>query len=475
LILLRAIIAIAVIEAAGALALRWLMRPQRSVMNLEFLGLAFGLGIGMISLGTFYLAFAGAQLNPSSVSMFVGGLFAGLITLNASSRSRAAQKEAQLEEPRKKCGLNRIELALAAMIFASCFLVAIDALSQPILGFDARAIWGMKAKIIFSNHQIYGEDFLDPDRLHAKQRYPLGLPLALNFTYQAMGQLNDRFVKVIFAAFFLALPCFFYGALRRIFDKSYSLLGTCLLSTLPCFTIYANGGAASGYSDVPLTYFYTVFALSLFLWFRQNYTGDFVLALVFGIFALFTKNEGLPLWGITLMCFVFCQPGSKGRQLPRLGWLAFLLVASLAALLPWHLYRSQLPLLEEDYFQLLTLANLVAGIDRLLYVSTSFLREFILRPHLWSLLGPCLALAFCASPRLGIGRSHGVFLRISALYCGFLVLIYLVIPWEMDELIPVSLTRLLMPLSPVLVFWLLFQTKETKLLPEGRWTSPAPK
>lgn len=489
--------AIALIEAGGALALRWLTRKQRPLRKLEFLGLAFGLGIGVISLGMFCLAFGRVRLDTWTVSLFLCGLFASLMALNIKGRRKVPLKKMRLEggsrcpsgdlkssvettNRRSESGshlpkmpsLGRLEMAMTAMICASCLLVAVDALSQPLLGFDARAIWGMKAKIIFSNHQIYGEDFLDPDRLHAKQRYPLGIPLALSFIYHSTGQLNDRFGKVIFPAFFLALLCFFYGALRRLFNHRYSLLGTCLLTTLPCFTIYANGGAASGYSDVPLTYSYTVFALSLFLWTLQQHKIDFVLALLFGIFALFTKNEGLALWGITLTCVVLFQSRDP-EPVPKLAKLSLLAVASVAALLPWHLYRLQLPLLEEDYFQLLTLPNLIAGTDRLPYLAKSFLREFALRPHLWSLLGPCLTLAFLVSPRRATGRTHGVFMWIALLYCLFVVMIYLVIPWEMDELIPVSLTRLLMPLSPVLLFWMLIQTKETQLLPAS-WTGPGP-
>jgi hypothetical protein len=333
----------------------------------------------------------------------------------------------------------------------------------------------MKARVIFSYGQIYGEDFFDPDRLHAKQRYPLGIPLAQSFVYHMVGGVDDRLGKIIFPGFFLALCLSFYAALRQFFSRRYSLLGTSLLSLLPAFTIYANGGAASGYADIPLTYYYTVFALSLFNWLWERRDSDFVLALVFGVFAVFTKNEGVALWGITVVSLALVGK-SAGQPFSRnLGRRLFLLaIASAVAVLPWYLYRSRLPLLEEDYFRLLTPAHLMAGTDRLPYLLKSFVMEVFLRPQLWSLLGPCLLLAFCASPSRAIRQRHGVFLWIALLYSLFLVMIYLVIPWTMEELIPVSLTRLLMPLTPILILWMLFQMKATSLLPE-RWITSEPR
>jgi hypothetical protein len=473
------------------------VRKESPPTILQLLGLAFGLGISLISLGTFYLAYGQIQLRSSTIALFLAALCLGLVGLNLLAGKRRLWKRhrhKEAESPFSKVELPEgpnlerdplligspairatyLEITMLSMIGAAVLIVLLDALSQPLLSFDARAIWGMKAQVIFSCQQIYGEDFFDPDRLHAKQRYPLGIPLAQSFMYHMIGHLDDRLGKIIFPGFFVALCLSFYAALRHFFSRCYSLLGTFLLAILPAFSIYANGGAASGYADVPLTYFYTVFALSLFNWLWERRDSDLVLALVFGVFAVFTKNEGLALWGITVLCLALVGK-SAGQPFSRnLGSLLFLAIASAVALLPWYLYRSRLPLLEEDYFRLLTPAHLMAGIHRLPYLLKSFVREIFLRPQLWSLLGPCLLLAFCASPSRAIRQRHGVFLWIALLYCVFLVMIYLVIPWTMEELIPVSLTRLLMPLTPILILWMLFQMQATSLLPE-RWTTPEPR
>jgi hypothetical protein len=470
LIFVRLIGAIAVIEVIGVLALAWLTRKQTSPTIPQLLGLAFGLGIGLISLGTFYLAYWQIRLGISTIAFFLAALLLGLVALNLLVGTKTLWRKPLNKGGRGIVRLSPFEVIMVSMIGAAGLLVLLDALTQPLLSFDARAIWGMKAQVIFSHQQIYGEDFFDPDRLHAKQRYPLGIPLAQSFVYHMMGRADDRLGKIIFPGFFLALCLFFYAALRQFFNRRYSLLGTFLLSILPAFTIYASGGAASGYADVPLTYFYTVFALSLFNWLSERRNIDFVLALAFGVFAIFAKNEGLALWGITVACFVLFGENAGQPFFRKVERLFLLAIVSAVALLPWYLYRSQLPLLEEDYFLLLTPAHLSAGIDRLPYLLKSFLREMFLRPQLWSLLGLCLLLAICASPDRAIRQRHGVFLWIALLYSLFVVMIYLVMPWTMEELVPVSLSRLMMPLTPILILWMLFQIRETGLLPK-QWTA----
>jgi Dolichyl-phosphate-mannose-protein mannosyltransferase len=470
-IVLKLVGTLGLILATGAAALCVLTSRRRPLALFELLGLAPGLGAGLAGLGTFYLACWRVPLNAPTVATFAGGLLLGLAVLNIALKRQAILRIGQALSPKRTQPFQPFEIVLTSLIGGACLLVFAESLTQPALGFDARAIWGMKSKVIFAHGQIHGEDFFEPDRLHAKHRYPLGLPAAVGFVYHLAGGVDERVGKSLHALLFLALALFFYGAVLRSLSRTGALLGTCLLSTLPAFTILANGGAASGYSDVPLTYFYCVFALSLFYWVNERQPADFAVAATFGVFALFAKNEGLALWGIALVCFFLFTPGSGRSLFRRLGQSAWLAAITFGALAPWFRYQSHLPRLEEDYFRLLTPLNLAAGADRLPYLFESFFREFLLRPHLWSLLGAVLVLAFAASPSQAMRGPHGRLLLIAFLYCIFVLMIYLVIPWSMEELIPVSLTRLLMPLSPLLVFWLLLQAKSAGLLPET-WIRP---
>ena len=462
----KLILALALIMASGILTLRCITRNRPELTTLEIFSLAFGIGLGFLSLGLFYLAYCHIPLDSVRVRLLLSGLLLGPFSLSLFLGHERLQVGGLSRNGSKKQRLNGLEIGFLLIIVASSLLIFLDAISNPILGFDARAIWGMKAKLLFTEHQIYGDAFLDPARLHAKHQYPLALPLAQSFIYQWGGRIDEHAVKVLYPLFFLSLAVFFYASLRRFFGRSYSLFGTAFLSSLPAFTIYVNGGAASGYSDVPLAYCFTVFAVSLFKWASERKRSDFVIAVFFAIFALFTKNEGLPLVGITLFCFTLLRTSGLRDRLFQLKYASILSLCSLLALAPWYHYRLRLPQIEEDYFSLLTLPHIAAGMERLAYIVPSFLREFFLKPHLWSLLGVCLAFVFCFSPARALRGPHSVFLWIAFFYGVFIVLVYIVTPWQMEQIIPLSLTRLLMPLVPITTLWMLFQIKETDLLPE---------
>ena len=174
-ILLKFIGTMGLILVTGAAALRTLTPGRRPLQAFEVLGLAPGLGVGLIGLGTFYLAYWRIPLNGATIGIFAGGLLLGLVTLNAALGRHGVPRTWPLVRLKRKQPLQPLEIALIVLIGAACLLIFAEVLTQPTLGFDARAIWGMKSKVLFAHGQIYGEDFLDPDRLHAKQRYPLGL------------------------------------------------------------------------------------------------------------------------------------------------------------------------------------------------------------------------------------------------------------------------------------------------------------
>ena len=463
---MKLILALTFIIASGVFTLHCVTRNRHELTVLEILSLAFGIGLGFLSLGLFYLAFCHIPLDSIRARLLLSGLLLGLFSLSLFLRRGRVQVSSLSRKENKKQRVNGLEIGFFLIIASSSLLIFLDAVSNPVLGFDARAIWGMKAKFLFTEHQIYGEAFLEAARLHAKHRYPLALPLAQSFIYLWTGRIEEHAVKVLYPLFFLSLALFFYASARRFFGRSYSLFGTAFLTSLPAFTIYVNGGAASGYSDVPLTYCFTVFAVSLFKWVSEKRRSDFVIAVFFAIFALFTKNEGLPLIGISLFCFTFLRTNGFRDLVFKLRYSCLLILCSGLALAPWYYYRSRLPQIEEDYFSLLTLPHIVAGMERLVFIIPSFLREFLLKPHLWSLLGVCLAFAFGTSPARALRGPHSVFLWIAFFYGVLIALVYLITPWQIEQIIPLSLTRLLMPLVPIMTLWMLFQTKEANLLPE---------
>ena len=54
--------------------------------------------------------------------------------------------------------------------------------------FDARSIYGLKARILYDTGDLRGEDFRNPDRLNFNANYPLLVPLIEATLYAAQGR-----------------------------------------------------------------------------------------------------------------------------------------------------------------------------------------------------------------------------------------------------------------------------------------------
>jgi len=143
-----------------------------------------------------------------------------------------------------------------------------------------------------------------------------------------------------------------------------------------------------------------------------------------------------------------------GRPVRSLWPLPATALGGLICLAPWFLYRARLPVVDEDFVKLLTLENLVGGLDRLPYILKSLGKEFFLKPHLWSFLGISAAALFLRSPRNAIRSRFSIFFWIPLLYVTVLCAIFIVIPWKLEELLPVALTRLIMHIAPLLFLWI---------------------
>jgi hypothetical protein len=132
-------------------------------------------------------------------------------------------------------------------------------------------------------------------------------------------------------------------------------------------------------------------------------------------------------------------------------------LGGLICLAPWFLYQARLPVVDEDFMRLVTLENLVGGLARLPYILRSLVKEFFLKPHLWSFLGFSAAVLALRSPRTAVQSRFSFFIWIPALYVAVLCEIFMVIPWKLEELFPLTLTRLMMHTAPLLFVWICFE------------------
>ncbi|MCI0620578.1 MAG: hypothetical protein L0387_02725 [Acidobacteria bacterium] len=468
---IRVLAALVLVLAAGYLTLRALAGERPSLQSLELWSLAFGGGTGVLSLGMFYLAYCGILLSSLNVLIFAAGLLAVLAILQVLKfRSRRMRQVSRpvLQFTRKAAQPNHpfspVEWVTLAVV-GFCFLIVFaDACSQPLLSFDARAIWAFKAKVLYFEQGIYNEAFLDAERLHAKTRYPQLIPLAETFIARVSGSFNERAFKLLFPCYFVSLVLLVGWELRREFSRRHALLATSFFAALPVFTIYANGGGASGYADLPLAFYCTALTTRLFRWLQDGSACALRVAVLLACLTAFTKTEGLALVFVTFSVTAFAGLFLFGRSLRSLRPLIAAVSAALICLTPWFIYKAQLPIVDEDFVRLLTPEKIASGLDRLPYILRSLGKEFFLKPHLWSLLWISAVALLLRSPKNTIRFSLVVFLWIPIFYTVLLCVIFMVIPWRLEELFPVALTRLMMHVAPLLFLWICFEVANSGVL-----------
>ncbi|MGH9427449.1 MAG: hypothetical protein ACRD2L_14245, partial [Terriglobia bacterium] len=181
----------------------------------------------------FYLAYAGIPLSPTNVLILTAGLLGSLMVLWIVRARRTDKHWTSGSDLSQIVGTPSISHALSVMEWASLTVVGLcivmvfaDALSQPLLAFDARAIWAFKAKVLYFEQGIHNEAFLDGDRLHAKTRYPQLIPLAETFVASVSGGFHESAIKLLFPCFYVALILLVGSELSRAFGRRYALLCT---------------------------------------------------------------------------------------------------------------------------------------------------------------------------------------------------------------------------------------------------------
>jgi len=468
---MRVLLALALIQALGYLTLRTLAGERFPLRSTESWGLSFGAGSGILSLGLFYLAYWGVPLTPTNILILAAILLGGLVVLWIVLAHRTHRPQTSNSDPSHTVEtlplghpLSAWEWTSLAVVGLCIVIVFVDALSQPLLAFDARAIWAFKAKVLYFEQGIYNEAFLDAERLHAKTRYPQLIPLAETFIASVSGDFHERALKLLFPCFYVSLILLVGSELRRAFDRRNALLSTSLFASLPVFTIYANGGAASGHADLPLAFYTAALAAYLFRWLQKGSSGNLRLALLFASLTAFTKTEGLALVFVVFLATALAAWLLHGRPVRSLWPLPATALGGLICLAPWFLYQARLPIVDENFVRLLTPENLVGGLNRLPFIVKSLGKEFFLKPHLWSFLGISAAVLLVRSPKDAIRSRFSVFLWICLLYVAVLCAIFMVIPWKLEELFPVALTRLVMPVAPLLFLWICFELGNSRLL-----------
>ncbi len=453
--LVPAAAALALAAAPACLALRAFDR-EGTLGRTERLGLGYGLGLGLLTWWMTLLCLFRVRLSlPLILAPSLAATIA-LVTRAALGRSPRAPTDARSEP------LRSLDVALLAGISLAVGRTFLQALLTPMEGYDAVAIWGLKAKAIFLERALPVGLLQDGAFALSHPDYPLLVPLAESYIAITLGRWNDVAVKLIFPLFLVALLVLFHAALGRLtvagpsgatslLTRRQRLLITLLLASVPAL----SEQAASGYADIAIAFFSGLGTIYLYLWLRGG--AGFLLGIAAFLTALgaTAKNEGklLALINLALLAAGVCRRGVPHE--PRRRRLVSVTSFAAALLLissPWSIERHVLGLSND----VVNMSTLTAALhwDRaghIVPILRGFLHEAC-KVKSWNLAWPL----FLAAAGLRVTRPgrEGPIILIAAVFlplAGYAA-IYLITPYDVVWHMGRSVNRLLLHLLPVVVF-----------------------
>lgn len=340
----------------------------------------------------------------------------------------------------------KLLLFLAAVI---TLVSVLHIIQSPIFERDGLGIWLTKAKMITLDRGLNGNNFFDPLRLHDKPRYPLLIPL-LEAALMMQTKINEWLVQGLFVYFWLLLLGTVYENLNRR-SPNTALPGVMIILLLPAYYLLQDGGLHTGYADMPISLFYLTTLVFLDDASRLNQQRHYVGAGLAAAAAVFTKNEGYA-FGLALMIITALNPGRISR------WLA-LTASMILPLIPWLLTVRRLPSVHQEHY-LHYLPTVMSRLNLAPTILYQFLRE-ITRIRHWGLLWFILPISFAW---LRPGRQILSSLLILGLTLGMYLFVFLLTPWDISQQMSIALPRLLLHLTPGLVY---LASRSAALMPEA--------
>ncbi len=388
----------------------------------------------------------------------------------AKGSSQRALKKGASEEtfppPAPGVALIRVCKVLVGLLFLN---LAIQTLLTPQRLWDERAIYGIKAAVIFEDRSVNSPALLDPDFVQYHPQYPLLISLAEHHIYALLGAVDDRVSKILFPLMLLGGTLVFVGVLTPRIGDVAAWVGAVLLMTVPVLNFWEYG-ALCGQADAPVAVYHGVAVLSLWAWIsalqasRENtHTAESAYSLLIGGLytglTVFVKDEGIAYLMVDATLLAICSLvllRKNGRQLviSALSLIAVLL----CSIGPWLLHKRQLPTTGEmSYFSRLTPETLAAGVSSLPFIGRHLLHRLFGEALIWgwqwwgvvltALMFPLRTLRWSQLFLLGdlIGGISGM------------VVAGMVAPTTVYEHIPWSSHRFLMQLVPVAVLFIMTQ------------------
>jgi outer membrane protein assembly factor BamB len=389
--------ALAVVLLLGSTVVTGARRLGWSVSWIESVGLSWIAGVGIVSLGMFWLGSVGLGLGSQILALTAAAIIGSSMTRWRTPPSSSIESLARPELHRARPGFASVVLIgpLVVLLVAHVLFAAALAVGRPLQAWDSWVAYGMKARVIFLEGHVSEAVYADPSREATHQSYPLLLSLVQAWTYGWIGAPDDRLAGVASLLFYLSLMALVFGIFRRRGASPPASLAAAAAAGSMGYVAILSGLV---YADVPLLVYATAAGSALAWWIERGNRGALLVGAVCAGLGPWTKREGVVLvLALAAAVVVTDRAGRRSRVA-----VAAMLLAVLLACGPWWTLTAWRGV-STPGFQLPGVAALVEHADRLPAIAR-MLGTALLSPW-WNFIWPLAVVS--GFFRLAVARATG--------------------------------------------------------------------
>jgi hypothetical protein len=324
---------------------------------------------------------------------------------------------------------------------------------EPPVTFDARSIYGLKARLLYDTGDLKSEDFRNPDRVHFNANYPLLIPLVESYLLFAQGSQQDVGIQLLFAGVVLALASILVGEISRFESHRRAAVWGAGFVLLPIVLVTGEGTGLSGSADFTFAAFITAGLISLGQWLASPRTTCAILAgLMLGA-TFATKQEAIVWLPAIAFAVVMANRGRKfWQQRQRLVSAACIAAAFLACMLLVTLNSRGIP--NSPYVRAFATALhwdwIVHTWSRIPYILTFAIEKLNCFP-LFSFFWPLVATAVLLLPRSRPATTIRLWRTTAFCMVAGYVAIFTFSPLHLDYQLKTAFYRLVIHIMPLFV------------------------
>jgi len=362
------------------------------------------------------------------------------------------------KEVKEKIKVEKYDIFIILSIFIIFLVQSFTIQYFPVLENDARAIWTLKAKLLYYGKDIFQQYLTNPIYIYSHQDYPLGLPLIWSSFFKILNSVYEPVVSIFSHALFWQIPLLFLGLIRRKYNIDNNI--ATFITILLFFPLATFVSQWAGYADFGLSFIFASTITALILFHEENNILYLYLALFFGSSALFLKNEGIP-WFIFLSFVIILVKKFKKYKITDIK--VSKLKQSIIFILPLFLssawfYTKKILSVGNDLAKNPNL-NILSYLKRIepIYksvISRSFNGSTL--GILWSTTLIAFILLVILNRRVLISKSMIPAILILLQFSSY-ILIYMLTPYDVDWHISTSFSRLLIHLIPSIILFTMYR------------------